>query len=212
MRTDLAPLPDPPLQVITDRRAARRPLADIVAAAIGAGCRWVMLREKDMPPQGRLRLTRQLLALAAPAEATVSVNGDLVAASLSGAVHLPQGRSVAEARATLGPDALVGVSCHSQAEAADAAAGGADYVTLSPVFATASKPGYGPVLGLGALADAVRTLPVPVVALGGVGAANAGDCLSAGAAGVAVMGAVMRAPGPGAATADLLTALRESRT
>jgi len=204
-------LPDPPLLVITDRRAARRPLAEVIAAAIRAGCRWIMLREKDMTARGRLHLTRRLAALATPAGATVSVNGDLAAARLTGAVHLPQGRAVAEARAALGPDALVGVSCHSRAEAADAGAAGADYVTLSPIFATMSKPGYGPALGPDELAHAARELPLPVIALGGVYPGNVAACLSAGAAGVAVMGAVMRAPDPGAATTGLIAVMQGRR-
>lgn len=156
-------------------------------------------------------MTQQLFALAAPVGATVSVNDDLVAASLSGAVHLPQGESVAEARAAFGPDALVGVSCHSRAEAAAAGAAGADYVTLSPVFATASKPGYGPALGPDGLAHAARESPLPVIALGGVDPGNVADCLAAGAAGVAVMGAVMRALDPGAATTGLIAVMQGRR-
>ncbi len=88
-----------------------------------------------------------------------------------------------------------------------AAAAGADYVTLSPVFESASKPGYGPCLGPESLRAAAARVPVPVVALGGVTAANAGSCLGAGAAAVAVMGPVMRAADPGAAVAELLAAI-----
>lgn len=203
-------LPRPTLLVITDRHMARKPLTYIVAEAIDAGCRWIMLREKDMAPRARLRLTRQLAALAVPAGAILSVNGDLAAAALTGAVHLPWGQSVPEARDALGPDVLIGVSCHSRAEAAKAAAAGADYVTLSPVFPTASKPGYGPPLGLDVLAGTVRQVPLPVVALGGVDRTNAACCLSAGAAGVAIMGAVMQARVPGAATRSLHAAMRRA--
>ncbi len=87
------------------------------------------------------------------------------------------------------------------------AAAGADYVTLSPIFLTGSKPGYGPALGPAALARIARRVGLPVLALGGVGPENARACLSAGAAGVAVMGGVMRAADPGAAVRELLAAL-----
>ena len=70
---------------------------------------------------------------------------------------------------------------------------GCDYVTVSPVFATASKPGYGPALGLDKLATLCLSAP-PVYALGGVSVAGAAGCVDAGARGVAVMGAIMREP------------------
>jgi len=81
---------------------------------------------------------------------------------------------------------------------------GADYVTLSPIFITASKPGYGPALGPAILSRARRVLKIPVMALGGVDARTIADCLSAGAAGGAVMGPVMRSEDPAATVRDLI--------
>jgi thiamine-phosphate pyrophosphorylase len=81
---------------------------------------------------------------------------------------------------------------------------GADYVTVSPVFLTASKPGYGPALGLDGLAHIVERVAGPVIALGGVTAANAASCRAAGAHGIAVMGEVMRAADPRAAVDAIL--------
>jgi thiamine-phosphate pyrophosphorylase len=75
----------------------------------------------------------------------------------------------------------------------EARAEGCDYVTISPVFATTSKPGYGPALGLEGLAALIPGAP-PSYALAGVGVADVAGCLAAGAHGVAVMGPVMRAP------------------
>jgi thiamine-phosphate pyrophosphorylase len=174
-----------------------------------------MLREKDLDPAARRELLRALVALGAPFGATVTVNGDLAAAGACGAagVHLPTGGDLEAARRALGPDALLGASTHSLDEAQAAAGTGADYVTLSPIFESASKPGYGPALGPAGLAAVATRLPIPVIALGGVVAGNAAACLQAGAAGVAVMGAVM-APGtggadPGAVTSQLLATLAE---
>ena len=93
-----------------------------------------------------------------------------------------------------------------------AAHAGADYVTLSPIFATASKPGHGPALGPDGLAHVAARLAVPVIALAGVGADNAAACLDAGAAGVAAMGAVMRAADPRAATATLIDGIKPVQT
>jgi len=98
---------------------------------------------------------------------------------------------VAAARRTLGPAALIGVPAHSLCEVARARDAGADYATLSPIFASPSKPGHGPALGLGAPAEAAR-MGLPVLALGGVTVDEARGCVEAGATGIAVMGAAMR--------------------
>ena len=85
-----------------------------------------------------------------------------------------------------------------------AAKAGADYVTISPIFPTQSKPGYGPPLSLEGLAKAANLAKIPVIALGGVTAANANSCRRAGAAGVAVMGTIMRASDPAILVHDIL--------
>jgi thiamine-phosphate pyrophosphorylase len=199
-----------PLLVITDRKAAARPLEDVIAQALRGGCRWLSLREKDLAHAERLALLSRIVALGRPFGATVTVHGDIEAAAAAGAgVHLPAGGSPGQARARLGKGALIGLSVHSGHDAA-AAHPAADYVTLSPVFPSISKPGYGPALGVETLADAVLHARVPIVALGGVSADNIAPCFTAGAAAVAVMGAVMAAADPEAATAGLVKALDEA--
>jgi thiamine-phosphate pyrophosphorylase len=202
-------LPAPPLLVITDRSQARADLETIAAAVFEAGGRWLSMREKDLPPVERLALATRLVALGRRHGAIVTVHGDLDAALGAGAdgVHLPSGSDPAAARKNLGRAALIGVSAHSRAEAEAAAARGADYVTLSPIFMSASKPGYGPPLGIAGLQALVSQLRVPVIAVGGIAETTAADCLAAGAAGIAVMGLVMRAADPRAITAALLTSL-----
>ncbi len=86
---------------------------------------------------------------------------------------------------------------------------GADYVTVSPVFPTASKPGYGPAIGLDGLAGRSRRRAAPVVALGGITPDNAALCRAAGAVGIAVMGEVMRADDPQATVARLIHAFSQ---
>jgi thiamine-phosphate pyrophosphorylase len=196
------------LLVITDQEAAARPLEDVVGAALRGGCRWLSLREKDLEHDERVALLERVVALGRPLGATITVHGDIEAAASAGAdgVHLPAGGSPEQARARLGKLALIGLSVHSAVEAA-AAASAVDYVTLSPIFGSISKPGYGPALGLQGLADAAPRARVPIVALGGIAADNLGPCLAAGAAAVAVMGAVMAAADPEAATAALVKVL-----
>src|SRR6478752_4123419 len=160
------PLPSPPVLVISDRSQATRPLVEMAEAAFRAGCRWFSLREKDLPADERRELLRRLVALGRDYGATVMVHDDIAAAVATGAggVHLPGGGDPKAARLAL-PSGLIGVSAHSPQEAAAQLAAGADYATLSPIFLTRSKPGYGPAVGLDVLEEAARLAPGPVVAL-----------------------------------------------
>ena len=202
-------LPDPPLLVISDSSQVRRPLIEVAGAAFAGGCRWFSLREKDLPGDERRRLLAALVELGRRFGAVVTAHGDIDAVLAAGAdgVHLPEEGDPRAARVRL-PAGLIGASAHSVAGAAARLRAGADYATLSPVFPTASKPGYGPAIGVEGLARAVAAAPGPVLALGGVTADNAAACLAAGARGVAVMGEVMRADDPEAAIAAFLRAFR----
>jgi thiamine-phosphate pyrophosphorylase len=201
-------LPVPPLLVISDRHQARRPLEEVAEAVFAGGCRWFSLREKDLPAEDRRALLAALLAMGRRCGAVVTAHEDIeaVLAVHADGVHLPSGGSPEAARARL-PDALIGASAHSADEAAALLGAGADYVTASPVFLTASKPGYGPALGVEGLARIVARAPGPVIALGGITPANAGLCLSAGARGIAVMGEIMRAADPQAIVERILRAM-----
>jgi thiamine-phosphate diphosphorylase len=193
----------PELLVLTDRRMAAdagHDLADVVAAAVDAGAPAVVMREKDLPAAERHDLAVRFRAATAGAAALI-VAGDPALARAVGAdgVHL----AADDPWPGDSPQGLrVGRSCHTPGELMATAMGGvAACATFSPVFATASKPGYGPALGIDGLAAGCRAVaelgsPLAVYALGGIGPAQARACLTAGAAGVAVMGAVMRADDP----------------
>lgn len=200
-------LPSPPLLLITDRRQAARPLEGVVADALAAGCRWVSLREKDLPAVERLALLRRLVALARPAGAVVTVHADPEAAAEADGLHLAAGGDPAAARQRLGPAALIGISCHSGGEVDAALVAGADYVTLGPLAPTASKPGYAPTLSLAEAGAMARRHPGRVIALGGVQPDLLPGLIAAGFAGAAVMGGVMRAGDPTAMIRDHLAAL-----
>ena len=199
-------LPAPPLLLITDRLSARHSLTKIIPDVLQAGCRWLMVREKDMDTAALGELAKEIVDLALPYEACVVVNGDVAAAQYCGAagVHLQTAKQVKPARGRLAEGSLIGVSAHSLEEAHDAAAAGADYITLSPVFLTDSKPGYGPALGVNFLEGACKQLPLPTVALAGITPKTAVSCLNAGVAAIAVMGTVMRAEKPGAVVREFL--------
>lgn len=195
----------PALLVLTDRRQAGAGLVPTVVAAAEGGARAVVLREKDLPRPDRRELGLALRAVLDPYGATLLVAGpDVDLAEELGAegVHLAAGDLWPSGRRP----PIVGRSCHGAVEVQRAADEAADYVTVSPVFASSSKPGYGPALTLAGLAELAASTEVAVFALGGVTASSAGACLAAGAAGVAAMGAVMGADDPESAAAALVAA------
>jgi thiamine-phosphate pyrophosphorylase len=203
-------LPDPPLLVVTDRRQARRPLAEVVGAALTAGCRWISLREKDLPQDEQVPLARMLLPMIRRHGARLSIHGGAALAKLAGVdgVHQPSGADAAAARAELGPQILIGVSIHTvtEAEAIDPAV--VDYALAGPAFETVSKPGYGPEIGRKGLAEMARAARVPLLAIGGISTLRVAEVMAAGCAGVAVMGGVMRAADPSLEVGALVATLQ----
>lgn len=202
-------LPVPPVLVVTDRMAAKRSLEDITADVFKAGCKWLMVREKDLNSDDLLELTAPIVDQGRQHGAVVEVNGNIHVAlrTCAHGVHIQDKHKIYIARKHLPEKALIGVSTHSFEDALNAQAAGADYVTLSPIFVTESKPGYGPAIGLNGLSSICRNLDVPVVALAGIDASNAKECILAGASGVAVMGSIMRASDTILAVESILDAL-----
>jgi thiamine-phosphate pyrophosphorylase len=200
--------------VPTDRFGCERrgrTLTETVEAAVAGAARAFVLREKDLPHARHREQGEALASLLRAVGGVLIVASDPALANELGArwVHLADADPWPPATAGGGLDRCgLGRSCHDATSLLGARDGGAAYVTLSPVFSTDSKPGYGPPLGLAGLAQLARSVPaLPVYALGGIDAATAAACRAAGAAGVAVMGAVMAAVGPEAATRELLAAI-----
>ncbi len=188
---------------------------DVVGQALAAGIRAVQLREKDLPTRELYHLAEKLLAVTRAAGAVLLVNDriDVAMALSADGVHLTR-RSLPPrvCRELLGPERLIGVSCHSLAEVRELEDGGADFVVLGPIFETPSKAAYGPPLTTAALRQARAVTGLPILAIGGVKETHVGEVMAAGADGVAVISAVMAAPDPGAAASELLAAVAASRS
>jgi len=177
---------------ITDRHClpAGVALFDNIARNLSAGIEWIQIREKDLSGRDLFDLTAQVLGLPNPYGSKILVNTRVDVALASGAAgaHLPAGSPAPRIwRALTPPGFLIGVSCHTLDEVRAAEDQGADYAVFGPVFAPRSKvTGLEP-RGIEGLVQAVRAVRIPVLALGGITATNAADCVQAGAAGVAAI-------------------------
>jgi thiamine-phosphate pyrophosphorylase len=205
-------LPEPPLLIVTDRRQARLPLAEVVRAALAAGCRWVSVREKDLSDEDQIALAATLLPITRRYDARLTLHGEPALAKACGVdgVHLPAGSDAAASRTVLGPDKLIGVSLHTVTEAEAINPSVVDYAVAGPAFETASKPGYGPEIGRKGLTEIARAASVPILAIGGLNATRAAEVLAAGPAGIAVMGGIMRAVDPGREVRALLAIVADA--
>jgi len=196
------------LIVITDPSCGEgREIIDVVRAALRGGAPSIQLRGKAQPAREQVELARALLAETRPAGALLFVNDRLDVALAAGAdgVHLGQDDLPVDAARRIVPGGfLVGISAETPELALAAERGGADYVGVGPVFATGSKADAGDAVGCERIAEVAAAVRIPVVAIGGIDAANADAVARAGAAGVAVISAVMRAADPERATRELL--------
>jgi thiamine-phosphate pyrophosphorylase len=181
------------------------PLIQKIEDVAAAGVDWVQIREKDLPAGELASLTRQALAIAAKLSAKrtsavrVLVNDrlDVAIAERAGGVHLGEkSLPVAEAKRlvqtavrkqVVDESFLIGASCHSLDSAKAAERDGADYIFFGPIFATPSKESFGAPQGLERLVEVCHVVQIPVLAIGGITATNAGHCFQSGAAGIAAI-------------------------
>ncbi len=201
--------------LVTDRSLASDPddLVRRIAAAIAGGVNAVQVREKDLPDAELLDLTRRIVAVAA-GRAFVSVNGRPNVALAAGADAVHAGEDALPVRSlkrALRGRLLVGRSVHDLAGAAAAASDGADYLVLGTIFPSRSHPD-GETGGVERIRLVAAAVDLPVIAIGGISAANVDEVVHAGAAGVAVISAILGQPNPETAAMQLRQALDRALT
>lgn len=203
------------LYLIVDPRRCegRAPLA-VVEAAVAGGVTAVQLRDKQGSTRRLVHEARRLKAWLAGRAVPLLVNDrvDVALAAAADGVHLGQDdMAPADARRLLGPDAVIGLTVRSLAEARAAPRDVVDYVSIGGVFATASKDNPEPPCGLEGLRRIAAALDMPRVAISGIDHGNAADVIGAGVDGVAVISAICAAPDPRAASAALAATVLGAR-
>jgi len=195
------------LCLVTDRAlAGGRAVAEIVAAAVKGGVTMVQLREKTAATRAFVEQARALQRLLAPLQVPLLINDriDVALAARADGAHVGQrDMPIALARQLLGPKAIIGLSITARGELDGEGVALADYLGVGPIFAQATKLDATPPLGLDGLAEIRRATRKPIVAIGGIAAANAATVRAAGADGIAVVSAIMGAADPMAAAAAL---------
>ncbi|MCG8480942.1 MAG: thiamine phosphate synthase [Spirochaetales bacterium] len=188
------------LYLVTDEILCRgRPVEEVVSAAVRGGVSMVQLREKELSTRPFIERAVLLKDLLAPHGIPLIINDRVDVALAAGAdgVHLGQHDMPYEkARRLLGPTAVVGLSVETLAQVEEADGVYLDYLAVSPVFPTASKTDTGEGWGLEGLSAVRRATSLPLVAIGGINAANAASVVRAGADTLAVVSAICSADEP----------------
>lgn len=204
------------LYVITNRHlCAPKPLRTVVSEILDVGVTAIQLREKDLDDGALYNLAKPISELCGAYNALLFINTNLQVALDVGAagVHLPDiDGSVAAVKTRTSKNFLIGCSTHSPDTAKKREGEGADFITYSPIYLVESKPQYGSAVGVENLEKLVHQVQLPVFALGGITPKHVGECMNAGASGIAVMSGTMLPTGAGKRATDYISALCNSKS
>ena len=199
------------LYLITDRnQAGNIALTDIIEEALKGGVRAVQLREKDLSSRDLYELAFELRKLTNRYGAKLLINDriDIAMAVDADGVHLGlNSMPIHRVRRLVGNDKFIGLSCHNQVNAIMAQENGADFITFGPVYYTQSKAQYGKPVGVEKLEVISHLLDIPVLALGGIKKGNIHEVIAAGAAGIALVSAVVANEDPRRVTEEMIAML-----
>jgi thiamine-phosphate pyrophosphorylase len=202
------------LYLVTDRDlCGGRPLDEIVLAAVRGGAACVQLREKDLPTRSFVEEARSIKALLAPFRVPLIINDriDVALAVAAEGVHIGQDdMPYPLARRILGSGVIIGLSVETWADVEQAEEWDVDYLGVSPVFETPTKTDTRGSWGLEGIARIRAYSRHPLIAIGGLHAANTGAATRAGADGIAVVSAICAAPDPFRAAQELCVIIDES--
>ncbi|MGC3975156.1 MAG: thiamine phosphate synthase [Nitrospira sp.] len=173
-----------------------RPLIDVLRVAAALGVRLFQYRDKQATMKEAYARALALRQAATEVGAMLIINDrcDLALAVKADGVHLGQDDlPLANARQILGPEAIIGLSTHNQEQVREAVALQPDYIGFGPIFSTATKTDHDPVVGLEGLRAARALTTLPIFAIGGITSQHVSDIMTAGADGMAVISAILKA-------------------
>ena len=203
------------LYLVTDRGLARgRSTLEIVSAAVHGGATVVQLREKDCSTRDFIEQALAIKEFLKDCGVPLIINDrvDVAQAVKAGGVHLGQtDMPLGLAKKILGDSMIVGISAESLQDAIDAEKGGADYLGVSPIYATPTKTDTAPPLGLEGLREIRKAVRLPLIGIGGLNRDNAAIVIRNGADGVAVVSAIVAADDPQTATDELKQIIIEAQ-
>lgn len=196
---------DPGLYLVTDRTlAGTRPVEEVIRASVRGGVSMVQLREKGLDTRDFVALARRLKTEFPALPLIINDRVDVALVAGADGVHVGQRDiSYADARAVLGPEAIIGLSVETIEQAVEAEASDCDYFGVSPIFPTPTKTDVETSWGLEGLHALRRRSRKLLIAIGGINASNAAEVLAAGADGLAVVSAICAAADPEAASREL---------
>ena len=200
-------LPFPTLMLVTDRHRSRTPLVAAVRGSVAAGVDLVQLREPDLPDAEFRRLAIELLDVV-PAEQLIVNGRPDIAREIGSSLHQRDGAGWVSANGRTGIRGYLGLSIHEQSRTVDNPER-LDYLLAGNVFETRSHPGR-PARGIVWLEGLIIRSAIPVIAIGGISAANLAPVMATGCRGVAVIDAILDQEDPAEATRTLRLALDDS--
>ena len=203
------------LYLVTDRGlSGGRTTLEIVRAAVLGGVTCVQLREKECSSRQFIEQALLLKPFLKANRVPLIINDrvDIAQAVEADGVHLGQSdMPLSMAKGILKNSMIIGISAESVEDAVRAEEGGADYIGVSPIFATPTKTDTAPPLGLNGLRRIREAVNIPLVGIGGLNDSNAGDCIQNGADGVAVVSAIVSADDPEDASRNLRRLIQEAK-
>ena len=203
------------LYLVTDRGLSRgRSTLEIVTAAVHGGATVVQLREKDCSTREFIEQALAIKKFLKDHGVPLIINDrvDVAQAVEADGVHLGQtDMPLGVAKKILGDSMIIGISAESLQDAIEAEKGGADYLGVSPIYATPTKTDTAPPLGLEGLREIRKAVRIPLVGIGGLNRDNAAEVIRNGAEGVAVVSAIVAADDPKAAAVALKQIIIEAR-
>ena len=203
------------LYLVTDRGLARgRSTLEIISAAVHGGATVVQLREKDCSTRDFIEQALSIKEFLKDRGVPLIINDrvDVAQAVKADGVHLGQtDMPLGLAKKVLGDSMIIGISAESLEDAVEAEKGGADYLGVSPIYATPTKTDTAPPLGLEGLREIRKTVRLPIVGIGGLNRDNAAEVIRNGADGVAVVSAIVAADDPQTAADDLRQIILEAQ-